>query len=412
LLDGEVAVAVSGPVTGAEPHVVVMVHSLDPNRLLGLEQTVPSRSQPLPTPAGATVYRLAIGAVGVAYKGWALISDTMDELAPLLDRIDANGKGGLAEQQRFLSVVERLPTERVAYSYVDTAALASLVASERSGAAGTPDLEQRLREASGRAAVSFALASDGVELRGESALDTPVPPSATAGGDALEALAMLPPDTLAAIAGNDLPRLVEQLQAEADSPAVEQVVPAEAQDILASLGDWLSGAFAAGISAGSLGEVEGQPNLFLIAGVGDEELANQSLDQIQSGLPPKSVNQVDVAGRTLNQVGFEPGQTLTYGVADSWLYLVSGDAEAALAGGLDTNPRYQMVAGRLTGNGTDVFVDLEGIRLLLEQQALGPELLEYRGAVEPFVAPLRAFGGGTQTDPSGDAHSRLFLAIR
>jgi hypothetical protein len=416
LLDGEVAVAASGPVTGAEPHIAVIAHSSDPNRLLGFEQAVPSRTQPATPRPGATVYQLAAGGVGVAYKGWALISDNLDELAPLLDRIDASGKGGLADQQRFRSVIERLPTERVGYTYIDTATLISILSNEGAGVASRPDLEQRLHDASGRAALSFALASDGVELRAESTLDAPTSGAVGGSGDALEALSMLPADTLAAVAGNDLPRLVAQTQTEADSQALGEVVPAGAQEVLASLGDWLSGEFAAGVSAGSLDEPDGQPNVFLIAGVGDEDLASQSLDAIQGDLPPKSVYQVDVAGRTLNQVVLEPGQTLTYGVADSWLYVVSGDAEGVLeasdAGGLGSNPRYRMVADRLTGNGTDVFLDLEAIRLLLERQALGSELLTYRRTVEPFLAPLRAFGGGTQTDANGDSHSRLFLAIR
>jgi Protein of unknown function (DUF3352) len=431
LLDGELAVVISGnpgglpgrdasrfgTATGAQPRVLVAAHSSDPNKLLGLGQAVPSRSQPLPGRSGAMLYPLNGGGVGVAYKGWALIASGADELAPVLDRVDSGGKGGLVDQQRFKSVVERLPTERVAYTYVDTAALLAGLEGRSPGPSEAPDIAQQLRQAAGRAALSATLESDGVELRSESIRDLPPStPVGSGGGDALEALTALPSDTLVAFAGSDLPGLVSELEAQAGGAVVEELAPPGIEDVLGSLGDWLSGEFAAGVAPGTLGEPEGEPDLVLIAGVGDPDAANQSLDQLQQVFPPKSVYQVDVAGRTLNQVVPEPGETLTYGVADSWLYLIRGDAEGVLSAaddaGLDANPRYQMVTERLTRTGTDVFVDLEAVRALLEQQLQGSESITYRRTVEPLVAQLRAFGGGTRTDPNGDSHGRHVLAIR
>jgi hypothetical protein len=195
-----------------------------------------------------------------------------------------------------------------------------------------------------------------------------------------------------------------------------ELAPTGVDAVLGHLGTWLSGSFAAGVSAGNLDEPLGAPGLYLVASVSDPAAAEDDLAAVQDAFPPKAVYEVDVAGRRLNQVVTEPGQTLSYGLVDDWLYLVSGDPEpvvgAADVGGLSANPRFVTVRDRFVSAGTNLFVDLEGARLALEEGQAAEEVARYERADRPLFTPLRALGGGTHTDPNGDAHTRLLLAIR
>jgi hypothetical protein len=192
--------------------------------------------------------------------------------------------------------------------------------------------------------------------------------------------------------------------------------------------DWLRGDVAFGLAGGSLrpGFIvpSGTPMVFALAGVADPTAALRDLAILERQLlPPKAVSEVDVAGFTFRQlaVGSDPDQVLTYGLADDWLYAISGGGDPAdVVGAAQTgdtldaaNPRFDLVRRALRSDGFNLFVDLEAGRTLLEQLATTSDPRTYEQQVKPFVAPLRALGGSwwVDDDGSGQPHGQFFLAI-
>ncbi|MBV9356282.1 MAG: DUF3352 domain-containing protein, partial [Chloroflexi bacterium] len=305
LLNGEVGMSASGPLD-SDPHVLLTAQSSDPTRLLGLYRA--SGNPPLPPSArsGEALYTLRSGFFGAAYKGWALVSDDMSTLQAALERLDGGSASSLAHERQFQSLVDRLPTERAAYAYVDGSRLFDVFGRESTIAPNSKALQQ-LRQTAGPLAVSATLTSDGVELRGEG-MHAPVPgePSEASEGDARAAFAHLPPDTLVAYGGTGATGLLGGLASALDGSATGAFVAPETGAVLDALVDQLGGSFAVGLSAGTLGEPDGTPGLYLV-GAGSEQ---SDLAGIEALLPPKSVGQIDVDGRLLNQVMTAPGETL------------------------------------------------------------------------------------------------------
>ncbi|MBV9325245.1 MAG: DUF3352 domain-containing protein [Chloroflexi bacterium] len=410
LLNGEVAMSASGQLD-SDPHLLLTAQSSDPTRLLSLYRAPDKLPPGTPIRTGEGIYTLRSGLFGAAYKGWAVISDDISTLQNALDRLDGATSLSLAHERPFQSLVERLPTERAAYAYVDGGRLFDVFGQESTIARDSADL-QPLRPAAGPRAVSATLTSDGVELHGEGMLAV-AGDSAVAGEvDARAAFAQLPPDTLVAYGGTDPPGRLGGLTSVLNSSAGESFVAPEVASVLGAMVDQLGGSFAVGLSAGTLGEPNGAPSLYLVGAGSDQN----DLAGIEALLPPKSVGQIEVDGRLLNQVTTAPAGTLSYGSIDNWLYLISGDPEpvvtAADVGGLEANARYQMVRSHLTSGGPDLFVDLEGARVALEERQAAEEVAMYEQADRPLFTPLRAFGGNTSRDRNGEEHSQALLIIR
>ncbi len=434
LLDGDVATAVySDEVTGfaLAPSVLVLVHSPDPVRLVGLVASASGETpRPESDPRGATFFVRGRTTVGAAFKGWALFGDSRATLEDAVDRLQAGGKDGLSAQPRFQQMVGRLPSERVGFQYVD---LVPILRSSLELASAAPrtdaldpsqaqELQDLLAQLDARVAASQTLHGNGVEIRVESAsaglsAEQMAQVHGLSRGDAADAFAHLPGDTLVGI-GADLGGLPPELDPVVDGAIAEALRSVGRSDLAAPelhLSQWLGGQVAFGGTRGTLGAADGQPSLFLAAAVGDAAAARRDLDTLGRLFPAKSVVPVQVAGRAFTQGTAAPGQVLTYGIADGWLYATNGDASAALAapetGGLTTNPRFAVLRERLGDDPLDSFADVEGLRLLGEEMLDAGSRPLYDGMVRPFVSPLRYFGGGSRTDPDGDGHGHFFLGI-
>ncbi len=420
-LDGEVAVGAVGSLTGSTetPDVLILAHSSNPDHLLATLSSVEGLSAPTPTrdSRGANLYTLP-DARGVAtYQGWLVVASSKSDLNEALNRISGGGATGasLSNQPTFKALVDRLPTDRLALEYIDSGALYRALASDI-----PPDTRALLGNSQSQMAVSFAAAPSGLEVRVEGAthLAPDVAAQADLGsvavGDPADAFAHMPPNTLAAF-GAALPppgpEIDDELNAALQQAADNLDVP-ELADIELHPSQWLTGPIGIG---GSTGQPGGDPDLFLVAQVSDTDTARADLATVARLFPPKSVASVDIAGAPFYVAPVSNGGSLTYGLAEDWLYAVSGDAEtvvdAAGSGGLSENQRFAAMRSALGQDSPNVFIDIQGVRNVATGMLSATERRTFEAEVGPLLNPLTFFGGGLRSDANGDVHGHFILGI-
>lgn len=436
LLDGEIAIATFGVVsTSSEvPGYVLLAHSSDPDRLVGMLQSdspvlgTPSVPPPRKDAHGANIYTSPVGGGLATFRGWLILADSQQDLNDTLDRISGTSKtGSLNDQPHFKNLVSRLPLDRLGLEYVDTGTLLRSVATDlpMNQPGLPPETAAVVTNLQSQTALSFAALPNGLEVRLEGATQLPADaPADTVAeisnlGDPGDAFSHLPADTLAAL-GTGLPSLAPEiddaLNAELQQAAVQLDAP-ELAGLELHPSQWLAGPIAFGGDAGSSGAAGGLPNVFLVAQVSDATAARKDLGGVTDLFPPKSVSTVSIAGNPFFQAPLSEteDQSLTYGVADDWLYAVSGDAESVVtavdAGGLTQNPRFAALQSALGSDTTNVFVDLQGIRELATSMLTADERQTYTTLISPLVSPLTYFGGGVRSDTNGDVHGHFVLGI-
>ncbi len=429
LLDGEVAVGAFGsPNIGRMPQsVVFLAHSSDPDRLVGMllsDQGV--HLSPRKDAHGANVYAVPGDPELATLRNWIVVGSTQDALDATLDRISgARTAGSLNTNPRFNDLVSRLPADRIGLEYVDAGALFRGIGSQLPlGAPGlSPETLALLPTIDSQVAVSFAAANEGLDLHVEGV--THLPPDLAPGaealsaqaGDAGEAFEHLPPDTLAAF-GTGLPALGPDFDAALNVALVQIADELDAPQLAeldVSPSRWLAGPIAFGGSAGSLGQDDGQPELFAVAQLSEVSAARTDLAGITAAFPPKSATPLSIAGHTFIQVPAGDDVSLTYGVADDWLYATTGDAEelvgAAASGGLTQNPRFVSLQSGLGADTPNVFIDLQGLRDLATSTLDRADRRTYESEVRPLLSPLTYFGGGMRSEPNGQVHGHFVLGI-
>jgi hypothetical protein len=433
LLDGEIAVGAFGaPNASRMPQsVVVLAHSSDPDRLLSmLAASQDVRLSPRKGPHGANVYAIPGDPELATLQNWIVLGSTQDALDATLDRISGAptaGAGSLSTSPRFNDLVSRLPADRLGLEYIDTGALLRSIAGIGSQLPVDTGLSSEtlalLPSIDSQVAVSFAAGKEGLDLHVEGVTHLPpeLAPGAAAlsaeAGDAGDAFAHLPSDTLAAF-GTGLPALgpdfdaalnivLLQVADELDAPQLAEL------DISPS--QWLAGPIALGGSAGSIGEENGQPDLFAVAQVSDVAAARADLASITAVFPPKSATPLTVAGARFVQVPASDDQSLTYGVADDWLYATTGDPQslvsAADTGGLTENPRFASLQSGLGEDTPNVFIDIQGLRDLATSMLDRADRRTYESEVRPLLNPVSYFGGGMQSEADGRVHGHFVLGI-
>jgi hypothetical protein len=429
LLDGEIAVGAFGApnVSRVPQSVVLLAHSSDPDRLVSMLASAQRlRVSPRKDAHGANVYAIP-GEVELAtLQNWIVLGSTQDVLDATLDRISGvRTSGSLNTSPRFTNLVSRLPADRLGLEYVDTGALLRGIGRQLPvDAPGlAPETLAMLPSIDSQVAVSFGAGSEGLDFHVEGM--TRVPPELASGAEALAAQAgdpgdafeHLPSDTLAAF-GTGLPALgpdfdaalnvaLLQLADELDAPRLAEL------DISPS--HWLAGPLALGGSAGTIGAEDGQPDLFAVAQVSDVAAARADLASITAVFPPKSATPLIVAGARFVQVPAGDDRSLTYGVADDWLYATTGDPEslvgAAASGGLSQNPRFTSLQSGLGGDAPNVFVDIQGLRDLATSMLDRADRRTYESEVRPLLSPLSFFGGGVRSELDGQVHGHFVLGI-
>jgi hypothetical protein len=418
LMSGETATAVFGdPFESAR--YIMLIQSSDPVKLLKL--LAPDTSTVAQGHKGATFFESGPnGAVMAAYRDWALVGQDRETLEKTIDRIDANGAGSLREQERYRSVVERLPEDKFAVWYLDTIPFLSNPSFQMSLESLPSESRARLDQAFARSALSFTATGEGIDMRYESIPDSPLTEEhELPHGDALAAYGRLPASTLAAAAGDNLPELLRYLEQTINAMVTSTQDP-RTSALQLNFAESFAGEYALGLGRGSLmpGFIQpsGQPSFFLAARVADADSVEQGLHEISSLAPPESVQMATVAEQELRQFIPETGQPVNYGVVEDWLYVMSGDEENVLmapeTGGLTENERLKMVSRAMWSEGSGFFVDLQAVRVLIEELSTSSNRQQYEKEMRPFLAPFRAFGGSWRYEPSGDTHGQLFLAIR
>lgn len=430
LLDGEVAVGAFGSFGSSAqiPQVVAVAHSSDPDGLINLITKTEGITLPPPTKnaQGASVYVLPGNATVATFHGWLVVASSSNVMELTLNRIGGvTTSGGLNDAPHFKALVGRLPADRLALEYIDSGTLLRSVGSgllmNQPGV--PPDTAALLQQIDSQVALSFAAASGGLDIRFEGT--TRLPPDlarqspAVALGDASDAFAHLPEDTLAAYAIG-LPPLAPQLDTGV-ALALQQLASRLELPDLAELdlhpSQWLVGPIAFGASVGSIGEPGGQPDLFMVAKTSDAAAAQADLASITGLFPPKTVTPVSIGGARFIEapVGGAANASVTYGLVDDWLYLVSGDTQAvvdaASSGGLTQNPRFQALQAGLGQDPTNVFIDIQGTRELATGMLGVREREQYDSQFALLINPLTLFGGGVRSDGNGDIHGRFLLGI-
>jgi hypothetical protein len=428
LLDGEVAVGAFGrpDVSGLPQSAVLLAHSSNPDRLVSMLAAAEGlRLTPRKDAHGANVYA-GPGAIELAtLQGWLVVASTQAVLEQTLDRISGtNTTGALNNSPRFKNLVSRLPSDRLGLEYVDAGAFFRGVGDQLPTAPGvTPETLALLGDVDSQLAVSFAASAVGLDIHLEGA--TQLPPDAASGpraiaaqaGDPGDAFAHVPQDTLAAF-GTELPMLGAELDAALQLvllQAAEEMDAPELAELDVHPSQWLAGPIAVGGSAGNIGEPDGVPELFAVAQVSDAAAARADLTTLTALFPPKTATPLSIAGATFVQVPAAEDLSLTYGVADDWLYATNGDAEAlvgaAETGGLTQNPRFAALQSGLGEDRTNVFVDIQGLRELATSLLDGSDLQTYESEVRLLISPLTFFGGGIRSEPNGDVHGHFVLGL-
>jgi hypothetical protein len=263
----------------------------------------------------------------------------------------------------------------------------------------------------------MASAPEGLELHWESVPERAATrPTDLPRGGALTALGRLPSDTLAAVGGDSLPTLLNGVD-----DVINQMMGGSgpfAPRIQFQFTRWLGGEFAAGMGPGSLrlnasGGTTGQADLVLAARVKDTTAAQTDVGALDRLLFAKPAQ---VGGVPMKQLG-TGASSAYYGLSDDWLYLLSGERPERLVApklgftdSLTTTPHYALVKRALRDDAVVFYLDLEDGRRLMETMLPPAQQTSYEKS-RVLLQPFRALGANFRTDPNGDVHGTILLAI-
>jgi Protein of unknown function (DUF3352) len=414
LLDGEVAVGTFGSTT--KPDALVMLHSSDPQKLLRLLAVADKLPEPRDYYGSALYYaHPTSGAMTAAINGWIVIGSSRSVAEQAINRLDTPPSDSLAHSDRYLSVVTRLPSERVGFAYFDSRPVMSSADVQKSLTQAGPDVQRYVAPLSARVALSIAAASDGLDMRWESIPDQPLDQTpVTARGSVMSAFDRMPSDTLAAVGGDSLPSLVSGAESSMNS-WMKTTLGNRAPQL--EISRWLGGEFALGVTKGTLeldrrGRTQGSPDVALVAKVKDPSAANTDILGLDRLLQPKLAT---VHGVSLKQVGTSSDASAYYGLNDQWMYLGWGQTEKFVGGGtagdgLTATSQFGLVRRAITPDGVAVYVDIENTRRAMED-LVQPVQRETYDKSRVLLQPIKALGGSVRTDSDGDAHGELLLII-
>jgi hypothetical protein len=416
LLDGEIAVGAFGSTT--QPDAVYMLHSSDPEKLLRLLAISDKAPEPRDRYKDALLYVTAGGRAAAASKGWVVGATSRTVMEQALDRLDSPPTDALAQNDRFTSVTNRLPSERIGFFYFDSRPVMSSPA-VRQSLAQAGAFQSYLAPLTAHAGMSLAAANDGIDLRWESIPDQPLHSVASLPrGSAIAAFDRLPADTLFAMGGDSLPSVLAGLDT-AMNASLTASLGANAPKITFQFDRWMGGEFAAGFTKGTLrldargSSAQGSPDLFLVARVKDTNAASADLSALDKLLPTKSTT---IQGVAMKQLGATPDSSAYYGVGGDWLYLLSGEPDKMLGQpstsgtGLTASSQFGMVRRAISADGISLFADLQNGRRAMEDLFTTAQHDTYDKS-RVLLQPIKALGGGFRTEDNGDTHGQLLLAI-
>lgn len=255
LLDGEIAVGVYGDIE--EPTAVGFIHSHDPEKLMRLIASF-SKTQPtFEVYRGATLSR-RLGEsdgkpfAGAAYQNWVVLSEQPATVEQTIDRMISRLGNDLSLSTRYREIVDRLPSQRLGYLYLETSKLleAGLGESDDLGPLASQPMFDTLF---GRVGLAVAAGDSAIELYSVTRPDR-APRRLPAAGDTAAVLRMLPADTLLAFGGSDLGYLystLDEVIRGLGGTSLEQMIRQEAGLDL-ELSQWLGGEYVIGLSRGTL----------------------------------------------------------------------------------------------------------------------------------------------------------------
>jgi len=419
LLTGEVAVAVSGTVQA--PSGVGLLETSEPEKLLRVLAKSAKASEPADRYRDGPSFEAGTARSPTYYiaspRGWVILSTARADAERAYDRIESGGDS-LAADPRYRGVMERLPTDKLGYLYVDMRAVFGDPTVRKQIDALPAEARDRLDPLSSRIAMSIEAQSDGIAAHWESIPDRALSPkTGLSSGNALMAVDRLPSDTLFAVGGHDLPTLLTGIDAAMSSYLATARGPL-APKVEFTFAKWFSGEFALGIGRGDMrldrGAAQGVPDVLFAAHLADVGEATKGIDALDQFTAAKTTT---VQGYTLKQVGTGQAAFL-YAVADDWFYALTGArtdkliAATARTDGLTKAANYALVKRVIRGDGLTFYADLEATRTFFEDLTPAAQRRQYDEQVRVFLQPLRAVGGSIRSDPNGDVHGEVILAVK
>lgn len=418
LLEGEIAIGVYGPTS--DPQGLLFIRSNDPEGLLRLLAVASEEPEPRDRYKDGLYYVTLSGGreiqIIASPKGWIVGGTSRTATEQAYDRLETESGESLATDARYRSVIERLPADRLGYAYWDGRVLFTDPITRRSFDLLPRQVRDYFEPLNARMALSVNTAEEGIELQWES-----IPERATdqrsdlPSGNALSALDRLPSDTLVAIGGHSLPTMLSGLDTAANEYLGSALGPL-APRIEFDFSQWLGGEFALGLGRGDLrsGTTLGSPDVLFAAKLKDPAAAASDLDAFDFLLSPKNRS---VQGYMLKEVA-TGSVSVTYGVGGDWLYAAVGATDHLLPAkngrtdGLTTATNFGLVKRAIREDGFAIYVDLENGRRLMEDLLPASSRFEYDEKARVLLQPFRALGGSVRTDPNGDVHGSLLIAIR
>ena len=383
LLDGEVAVAVSG--TPEEVQGVLLIHTNNPEAVLRL---LADDAAPKFTKDARGAIRSTNGLSQAAgYKNWVAFTNDDVMLTQTLDRIDGKGGPNLASESRYQTVVARLSGDHMGFGYLDVTPLLQSPTFR--------DLQTDVTiSAKGRLAYSLAFASGpaggmrALDLRTEYISETLPPPTAADHGDALFVMDRLPVGNAIALSGSSIGQVADSLDT-----VSKDTVP----DDLLTLVHAFSGPYAFGVSpvpAAGLDLPSLLGSLFFLGQLTPAADA-EAVHELVAAILDESGDE----GATWQHEVVTDGDSTAINIVPASLELSQVDQQV-----LASDRLYQAIRPALAQDGSNAYINVGALLAWGQEQGATSEELAALGQI-------RAIGTSWRSEPKGDGHGRFLMVI-
>ena len=369
------------------------------------------------------------------FNGFVVLATSEDTLFGAIDRVKKGGES-LADNKNYQATLAELPKNGAFFTYFDWTALADMVMKNAPSAQLTPEQLAQLK-AFQSIGLAFTLQPDGVQIDTAVRFDPKqLPASAQAAlnrpGSPNTILTKIPDSALGFYNSSDLRSVWQQArEGLAANPDFEQqLADMETQtgiNLDEDVFGWMTGEFAVVVTQIESSDKSVPPvGGYALIGGDDAKTVEDKVDNLlatyseKQGSPMPFQKQT-IGGHEMNTIPDPNTNKMMagYGFWDN--YLVAGYQEDALTEGfaagdhpIANSAHFKAVSSRLPGKNYGYFyVDIDAVRTVVENPALGLSNESYTDQVRPFVEPLRAFGTAADagSGQNGVMKATMFLLI-
>ena len=368
------------------------------------------------------------------FNGFVVLATSEETLFGAIDRVKKGGES-LADNKTYQATLAELPKNGVFFTFIDWTALADLAMKNDSSAQLTSEQLAQLK-AFQSIGLAFTLQPDGMQIDTVARFDPKqlteaMQASLNRPGSPNTILTKIPDSALGFYNGSDLRSIWQQVrEGLASNPDFEQQLADVEQQTGINLDEdvfgWMTGEFAVVVTQVESPNKSAPVGGYALIGGDDAKTVEDKVNNLlatyseKQGSPMPFQKQT-IGGHEMNTIPDPQTDKMMagYGFWDN--YLVIGYQEDALKDGfaagdnpIANNAHFKAVSNRLPGkNSGYVYVDIDAVRTLIENPALGLSNKNYNEQVRPFIEPLRAFGTASDTSSSqnGVVKATMFLLI-